>query len=370
MTYLITAVAFIIIFSLLVLIHEFGHFYMAKRAGIKVEEFGMGLPPRMKTLFKKDETAYTLNWIPFGGFVRMYGEDDLSSKSAKDPDSFQSKTKLQRTGVIVAGVFMNFVLAVFLLGVGFSVGIPPILVTPEDVNQAIEEGILEVESNIVINEIVEGSAAANAGLLQGDQLIDIDDQLIAEPEDVMKLQSGKSEVTYTILRDDKEMDITISPDNEGKVGVSLFLQRIPINIHKVSYPVHIAFWKGFTESVRLSVLTVQMLGKVVTTLIQTQEVPDGVAGPVGILQLTHQYAQEGVLALLQLCAILSLSLAVINIMPFPALDGGRLLFIVYEIVTGKRPNQKVEGTIHKIGFLLLLALIFAVTWNDILRWFQ
>lgn len=367
MTYLITAIAFIVIFSLLVLIHELGHFFMAKRAGIRVEEFGMGLPPRMKTLFKRGDTAYTLNWIPFGGFVRMYGEDDFSSDAATDPLSFQSKTKLQRVGVIVAGVFMNFVLAVFLLGIGFSIGIQPIIVTSQDVDQAIMDGVMEVESHMRITEVMVGEPAEAAGLQKGDELVAINNQTVAHPDDVKMLQTGQAAVTYSIKRGEEEMNLILQPDSEGKVGVGLNLERIPLKINTVSYPIHIAFYKGFTESVRLSFLTIQMLGSVVSTLVQEQAVPDGVAGPVGILQLTHTYAQEGVMALLQLCAILSLSLAVINIMPFPALDGGRLIFIVYELFSGRRANQKIESYVHMIGFILLLALIFAVTWHDFVR---
>jgi regulator of sigma E protease len=369
MSYIITAVAFLVIFTLLVLIHEWGHYKMAKRAKIKVEEFGFGLPPKMLTMFKKNGTDFTLNWIPFGGFVRMFGEDDFSEKAQKDKDSFQSKTLWQRTGVIVAGVVMNYVLALFLLTVGFSFGMPPILVSSDDIQQAISDGVLVVEESAVIADIIDGSPAAGSTLQAGDKIIQINGLKIEQSQDILDVQAESDTATYLVERGEDQIVAEVKPDDEGKIGIIIANQQTPLEVKKVSYPVHKAVGMAFYETGRLSWLTVQMLGNVVTSLVKEASVPEGVAGPVGILQLTHHYAQEGFMALLQLCAVLSLSLAVINIMPFPALDGGRLLFIIYEAITRKKVNRKAEGYIHAAGFMLLLLLIFAVTWKDIVRIF-
>lgn len=369
MSYLITAIAFLVIFTLLVLIHEWGHYKMAKKAKIKVEEFGFGLPPKMLTMFRKDGTDFTLNWIPFGGFVRMYGEDDFSEKAQKDKDSFQSKTLWQRTAVIIAGVVMNYLLAFVLLAIGFTFGMAPILVSSDDIQKAIDEGILVVEESAVIADIVDGSPAASSELKAGDKIIQINGLRIEETQDILDVQAESDIATYLVERGEETVTAQVQPDAEGKIGIVIATQQTPLEVKKVRYPIHQAVAKSFYETGRLSWLTVGMLGNVVTSLVQKAEVPEGVAGPVGILQLTHHYAQEGFMALLQLCAVLSLSLAVINIMPFPALDGGRLLFIIYEAVTRKKVNRKAEGYIHAVGFILLLLLIFAVTWKDIARIF-
>ncbi len=526
MEILISIIAFIVIFSLLVLIHELGHFMMAKKAGIKVEEFGIGLPPRAITLFKKGETKYTLNWIPFGGFVRMLGEDDYTGKKNKDPRSFQNKTILQRFLVIVAGVFMNFVLAVVLLTIGFSFGMQPIMINSDDVISNIRNGSIEVQENVIVKNIEPGSIVkkiskgdsilsvngeklaivyelkkaiennsvaeiqyshnnkilkeeinfadhdvSESGItyydymslpviritenkykfLAGDIILkinnkyvfgynelqeefiktedneiqiirdnkkktinlknnfyplivyDIEDGSIAQksglqPNDIIKSVNGINVYTFKqyfdsiksnkeneliIIRSGAEMVFNIRPDEQGKIGVIIVPQWKDM-FEGISYyndyfnysvinskpvPFYSAPIIAISETYRLTKTTVSMFGDLVSNLFRKFDLPKGVTGPVGIWKLTDHYAREGLIPLIRLAALLSLSLAVINIMPFPALDGGRLVFIIYELITGKKANQKIESILHMIGFLLLITLLIIVTWSDIMKLF-
>lgn len=366
----LTIIAFIIIFSVLVLVHEWGHFYMARKAGIKVEEFGIGLPPRAKPLFKdKKGTVYSLNWIPFGGYVRLYGEDATDTKAIKAKNSFASKTKLQRTSVIVAGVLMNFILAWLLITIGLTVGMKPFLVTEEDFIQAQEAGLLETQDVLYIHEIAEGSPLAVTDLKEGDLVVEMDGEVVPEVSELTGLLQAGTPVTLTVLRDGVQEDLTVTPDPEGKLGFTVSNVPYVLYIKDVKVPFYRAPVDALKEVGRLSYLTLDMLGNVVVSLVSKLAVPEGVAGPVGIARLTHHFAQQGLIALMQFTALLSISLGVINIMPFPALDGGRFLFIVVEAVLRRRPSPKWEAGIHAIGFALLMLLILVITWNDITELF-
>lgn len=538
MDLIISGIAFILIFSLIILIHEFGHFYMAKRAGIKVEEFGLGLPPRIwGKKFKKNGTLYSFNWIPFGGFVRLYGEDSTDAKMIKDPKSFASKPLRKRMAVVVAGVFMNFVLAFTLLTIGFTAGIQPLIVNSDDVLSALNSGIIEIDHGAIVEEVEEGSAAEKAGLKAEDVILSINEVPFLDPfgqlqniegtldvlrdgqnvqvvlpmheesnvsfginmydamylprvviRDVKKesesavagLQNGDviltmngtpiywvtdyqelassqneidfeilrnyevlpitvdyedkqrviiantvlespaykagfqigdillsidgepvtvaqdsinktaesigKELTYVVDRNGEELEIKVAPGDEGRIGVgiismisyknnqlSVYNSDIVTTIKKINdvqYPFHLAIGQALNECGRLAVLTVDMFGNVVQSIFSKFAVPEGVAGPVGIASMTHMFVQDGLLALLRFTALLSLSLAVINILPFPALDGGRLLFLLLEAVRGKRIPAKWEALIHAFGFFLLIGLIVLITYSDILNIFS
>lgn len=364
---ILTIIAFIVIFSVLILVHEWGHFKMARRAGIKVEEFGIGLPPRAKALYTdKKGTVYSLNWIPFGGYVRMYGEDSGDPKILKNKDSFASKSLPQRAAVIVAGVVMNFILAWALITVGFSIGMKPFLVTQEDIAVQIEAGNIKTRPALYVHEIVTDSPAQTGGIEAGDAIIGLNGR--AElPEAETLGESLKKGVAneLTLWRGGKERTVTVVPNQAGQIGVSISAERMITEVGKVRYPFYQAPFKALGEVGRLSILTVKMMGNVVVNLVSKFTVPEGVAGPVGIARMTHTFVREGLMALLQFTALISISLGVINIMPFPALDGGRLLFIIFEIILRRRPSPKWEGAVHTIGFGLLMLMILAVTWHDI-----
>lgn len=538
MSFLISAVAFIVIFSLLILIHEFGHFYAAKKSGVKVEEFGIGLPPRIWGK-RKGETLYSVNWIPFGGFVRLLGEDGRDPKLLKNKRSFISKPVRVRVLIVTAGVIMNLLLAYVLLTVGFSFGIQPLILDENDVFENISNGNIELADGIYVKSVKEESEAAALGVLSGDKIVEIEgepvnldnfEEVISSKKDEIQVTflrngeeltydlpaasgngygieiyqvlplpritiadvkkdslseeaglkaldtiisvndepiytvsqyedalRGAASMNYEVLRDGeiknftvqlvrsnkviisdvvprgpadssgiKKGDIIVSidkksltapqqlvdinsisagkdllyeierngekqtillaPGSDGLIGVypsmlSSYENReisvFPVstinsvmNIKDIRYPFWIAPIRAFEESGQLAVLTFKMFGDVLRSIITSMTVPEGIAGPVGIAQLTHVFVQEGLLSVVRFVALLSMSLAILNIIPFPALDGGRLLFIIIEVITGKKVSPRREALVHAIGFLFLMALIFIITWNDILRFFQ
>lgn len=365
---ILTIIAFVIIFSVLVLVHEWGHFAAARKAGIKVEEFGVGLPPKAKTVFTdKKGTLYTLNWIPFGGFVRLFGEDSSDPKILKDKKSFASKTLWQRTQVIVAGVFMNFVLAWLLIAIGFTVGMKPFVVTEQDIKRGVEAGYIESTRGYYVHEVMENSGFTGSDFQAGSFIVEINGDKITQKTSLSEIiQPGERvEIKYYDSTGSELKTIIANANEEGKLGIMIGLQDRVGNIKVIRYPFYIAPFKAIQEVGRLSYLTVDMLGRVVSNLVGQLTIPEGVAGPVGIFRLTGQYAQEGIMSLIQFTALLSISLGVINIMPFPALDGGRFLFIVFELITRRKANAKWEAIIHSVGFMLLMILILIITWNDI-----
>jgi len=367
---LITIISFIVIFSILVLVHEWGHFTAARKSGIHVEEFGIGLPPRAKKIFKdKKGTIYSLNWIPFGGFVRLFGEDSTDPKILKDKRSFASKSMSKRTAVIVAGVFMNFVLAWVLITFGFIVGMKPFMATQDDIQKGIESGLVDSKKIYYIHEIDPNGALATTDIKTGDYIIKVNNNPVSESMVLNNIIKPNELTTLAYVHDEKESNAQVIANAEGKIGMTISLEDFIININKVRYPFYIAPFKAVSEIWRLSVLTVKTLGNVVVSLVAKFTVPEGVAGPVGIYKMTGMFAKQGLMALAQFTALLSISLGVINIMPFPALDGGRFLFIIYELISRRKANAKWETIIHSIGFALLMLMILAITWNDIVNLF-
>jgi regulator of sigma E protease len=364
---IITIIAFILIFSILVMVHEWGHFMAARKAGIQVEEFGFGLPPKLFKI-KKDKhgTVYTLNWIPFGGFVRLFGEDSMDPAVVRDKRSFASKSLWKRTTVVLAGVMMNFILAWLLIAIGFTVGMKPFLATPEDLQAGIASGIVETQKVFLVHGIDQAFPLARTEMKAGDLVTSINGIQVSESIDLSKVILPNTLNTVAFLQKGHEKAVMASSNAEGKLGMTISLEDNIMKVNLVRYPFWQAPVRATEEVVRLSGLTVRMLGKVVTTLFTKLMVPEGVAGPVGIARMTYTFAQQGFMALLQFMAMLSLSLAVINIMPFPALDGGRLLFIVFELVSRRRPNAKWETVIHTAGYAILMLMILAITWNDIM----
>jgi regulator of sigma E protease len=370
MSILVTVIAFIVIFSILVLIHEWGHFFAARRAGIHVEEFGLGLPPRAKKLFKdKKGTLFSLNWIPFGGFVRMHGEDSTDPNMQKDQKSFISKTKWQRTQVIAAGVVMNFILGIVLLTIIFTAGAEPFVLNSQDFDRQVELGNIIADKGILIQEILPESQAEKSGLLKGDVVLKLNGiEVVTSEEIVAMTQDAKNKnVTYEIEREGKIISVPINIPDEGKIGVSIAnIQRIK-EVKKIKLPLPQAFAYSVSETGRLSVATAVMFADVIRKIVSQLQVSDNVAGPVGIAAMTHDVSQQGLLAILRFMAILSISLATINFLPLPALDGGRFLFIIVEAIRGKKANQQWEAAVHGLGFVFLMLLIAFITYKDIMR---
>lgn len=370
---ILTIIVFIIILGLLVFVHEFGHFITAKKLGAKVEEFGFGFPPRIcgwrKTNGKRkffwgsgevesEDTVYSLNWIPLGGFVKIKGE---GGEFAQDKDSFAHKKPWKRAVILTAGVFMNFVLAAILLMIVFGIG------APQAVEADMEPGKVK-ETNIQIISVLEGLPAKKESVKIGDFVVSVDGKKFEEIENLQNYVDGKigQKTIFVFRRGDKEITKEIKPvkleeTEKGGIGVGLVKTGI------VSYPWYYSIWMGLKAAVFMTGQILVAFGVLIKNLIIQREVPVDLAGPVGIAVITGQVTRMGFVYILQFTALLSINLAIINFLPFPALDGGRVLFLGIEKLRGKPVDQKVENIIHTIGFALLILLIIVVTFRDVAR---
>lgn len=351
---LLTVIVFILILSVLVLVHEFGHFIAAKKFGIYVEEFGIGLPPRLFGI-KRGETIYSINYLPFGGFVKLYGEEgaesDKKNKIVKNR-AFYTRPVWQRIVVIAAGVVMNFLLAIIVISYIFT------------------QGVMVPTDRVHIEKIVENSPAFEAGLVAGDIVTEIADNKITKTEDLISATKKylDQSVSILVIREGRELELQITPRKEypadqGPMGVLIS------NFEEKKYSLAEAPVRGLQESVVLSWQLLKGIGQTLWKLVTFQSVSKDVAGPIGIAQMTGDAIKFGRNAVLEMLGLLSLNLAIINILPFPALDGGRLFFVVVEGITGKRIKTNWERYIHQAGMVILLFLILLVTINDLVRIF-
>lgn len=362
-------VVFIIILSILVMIHEFGHFIMAKRAGIGVEEFGFGLPPRLWGK-KIGETIYSVNWLPFGGFVKLVGEDPTDPRRS-DKNSFYIKSILQRTKVVVAGVFMNFILAVVIFYIvlfvlGFKSSLPLIL---EHKFKFVKQ-----TSQVLVADVNSSSPAKAVGIKEGDSILRVEGQQIAtisELQEIVRASEGKKlklVLENPINNKTRIVEVVPAYSEELKapaLGVGLG-ELVVLNYSTFGQKI----FSGFIHSYNTVEYSTRIFGELISYSIRQRDfkpVSEGVSGPVGIASITSQAVSLGPLSVMQLAGLLSLNLAILNILPIPALDGGRFFFIVVEAVTRRRVYPTLEKWVHSIGFALLLALIMLVTYNDILK---
>lgn len=370
MTLLLSAVAFFLLITGLILIHELGHFFAARKAGVIVEEFGFGLPPQAKRLFKWRGTVFSLNWIPFGGFVRLKGENAVEVRERTSKGSFGNASIPARCIILVAGVFMNFLLALCIFLYGFSYGqwIPTYL-SLSDMQEAAAKQQIHLKIGVLIDEVLSGGGAVEAGITKGSVLLMVDGQPVMHPTDVVARQTGKSFVTYTYLSGKNQTDehTAVIRVEDGKTGV--YLRSVPLELSAPRRGVGEAFVLSLREAKVVMAQTIVGISKLFTSLAQTGTVPEGVTGIVGIAQLTYTSVQEGFAVYLRLVALLSLSLAVLNILPFPALDGGRLIFVLSELFI--RPgNRRFEMITNTVGFGFLLLVIILVTFYDVFRLFS
>ncbi len=361
---ILTIIVFLLILGLLIFAHELGHFISAKKAGARVEEFGFGFPPRIFG-FKKGDTTYSLNAIPLGGFVKIFGEEQ-DEKRSDSKFAFYNKPIWQRAIILVMGVVMNLILAVILLSIVHVLGIPTIVESGQETSyQNIQIQIVETAKN---------SPAENANIKVGDAIISLtygsEKIEIKEIEEVQKFigfHSGQ-EISMEIKRGNeiivKKLTPRIDPPKEeGALGIAMSKTGL------ISYLWYTAILKGFEATGRLIVTMVTMFWLLVKTLLFQGKMIGEVAGPIGIAVLTSQVVQLGWVYVLQFAAILSINLAIINILPFPALDGGRLLFLLIEKIKGKPVKVKTERIAHTLGFAILIGLMIVVTLRDVIKLF-
>ncbi len=340
-----TIIVFAVVFSVLVFVHELGHFLAARRAGVKIEEFAFGYPPRLLAI-KRGGIDYAINLIPFGGYVRMAGEEDPSV-----PGSLASRSPRQRAAVLVAGPAMNLLLAVLLFALAFSQGVV-VGVSPE------------------ISSITADLPAAKAGLQAGDRILAVDDHAVKYFVDIRPLIGAKNGqvVKVTVSRNGQVQAYQVQPqyfeaENRWVIGV---LGSKPV---KEYYPIWRVLFLAAGETLKVVALTLYIPVAVLQGLIPAQSVQP--IGPVGIAQATGEIARLGLLPTLEFAAFLSVNLGIFNLLPIPALDGGRLVFVILEALRrGKRIAPEKEGLVHLLGLAALLTFLVAVSYFDLLRLFS
>ena len=366
-----TVIIFIAILAVLVLVHEFGHFIAAKKSGMKVEEFGFGFPPRLFGVQKQegkfrlvlghpkelstDNTVYSFNLIPLGGFVKILGENN---DAASTPNSFTSKSFGRRLITLLAGVVMNVLLAWVLISIGYMYGLP----VGVDSSVKFPSYVRVVDSYTSILDIDPNSPASKAGLRANDTIQSLDGQSFKDTEQVQRYireHKGK-QFSFVVKRSGKSETILVdslaNPEvGQGSVGVSM------LTVARVQYP----FVYAISEGARTTVFQVYAIFHGLYELIIRGVGLGSVGGPVKIAQMTGEVASLGAVYLLQFTAFLSLNLAVLNSLPFPALDGGRVLFLLIEKIRGKHNNQRFEMYANTLGFAILLLLMLVVTIKDV-----
>ncbi len=368
---ILTIVVFVAVLALLIFVHEIGHYTTAKIFKVKAEEFGFGLPPRLFGWTKKngkrkffwgnkeveklesEDTVWSINWLPLGGFVKIKGEDGEN----READSFALQKAWKRTIILASGVFMNLVLAVVLLSAVLMIGAPQVI---DNENQSAQD------AKIQILQVLPDSPAALAGLKTGDVILKVDDFNPAETSQVADYVADKSDqtVNLTIDRYGEELSLSLIPKinadlGQAQMGVSLIKAGI------VSYPWYEAIWRGLKWTISMTGMILVAFYQVIKNLIVGLPAGIEVAGPIGIAAITGQAARMGLVYVMQFAAMLSINLAIINILPFPALDGGRILFIIIEKIRRRPVSQKIESIIHAVGFTVLIGLMLFVTGRDI-----
>ncbi len=376
---MIALLIFILILSLLVFIHELGHYTSARIFGVKVEEFGLGIPPKVFSK-KIGETEYSLNALPFGGFVQLLGETSLESST--DPRNFNSKKPYQRIIILAAGVFMNIVLAAVLYYLFFFITGFKSLNIPLITTYKFPFGHV-TETKTVVMGFNADSPAEKAGIKVGESIESVDGVAVSSVEQIRSLIANKdNQPVRLVLKDKAKIDtgatreVTAYPKYNEKEKQAL-LGTSMVSTIVISYdtllekilvgPMHAYNMFSYSMSVFSQLFTLSVAQKSV------EPVSQGVSGPVGIYSVVDGILKIGgnyaLLSLLDLVALISISLAFMNILPFPALDGGRIFFVLIEMVRGKRVNHELEANVHKWGMLILMGFILLVSIRDVFRLF-
>lgn len=359
---------FILIISFLVIIHELGHFFAAKKVGVTVEEFGIGLPPRIfGKHFKK--TLFSINLLPFGGFVKLKGEEELN----EDKDSFESKTPWQRAFIIVAGVAVNFIFALIiiqfvLINRDFKSDYFPII---EGVKPSF--GKIEVVNGLIAG-FVDGSKLDKDQIKNGDYIYSVNQTIVTSNDQLKNIISSSTQNNANIvvknIKDGsivKEFNVELIQKDEKKY-LGIYLGEAG----RVVYEGNLRYASGILQSLNIVEQSFKSLGKLINSAVKNKDasiVSDNVSGPIGIYSVVASINKNSNsiinLEILDLIGMLSLSLAIMNILPIPAVDGGRMVFIVYEIIRKKKVNPELELSVNKYGMLFLLVLLVLITYKDI-----
>jgi len=357
---------FLIILGVLIFVHELGHFLVAKKSGIKVDEFAIGFPPKIWSK-KVGETVYSVNAVPFGGFVKIVGEDPSVEAVPEEERSrnFAYKSKWIQTAVLGAGVAFNIIFAWILISVGSMVGLPtPVSEDPERI----------VNPKLTIIQVSQLSPADRAGIKPGDVISTVSSEgnVLEEisPQGVSNFIEAHSrdEIFFEINRGEQGLEFALTPEEgiisgRSVVGVSMDM------IGTLKLLPHEAFWEAGKTTVNLVGLISVGLFDFIKDAFTGQGGFSQITGPVGIVGLVGDVSQLGIIYLLSFTAFISINLAIINLLPFPALDGGRILFVIIEAIKGSPIKPQIANTLNGLGFVLLILLMVAVTINDIIKLF-
>lgn len=345
---------FLLVLFFLILVHELGHFLVAKWAGMRVDEFGIGFPPKLFGI-KRGETEYTLNALPFGGFVKIQGENN-EEHSHLDKRSFNQKSKWAQAAVLVAGVLMNALFAWALFSLAFVIG----------TQNAVSEADAGPDAELMVVGVLPDFPAEQGGLTKGAVIVGIEGTETLTPSSFKETLKQNGSVTVSYMHSGERITTVLTPElyeasGEEVVGASLSL------VETIQKPLHVAVSDGFMLMLTgLRDITIG-IGALLVDAFSLNADLSNIAGPVGIVGLVGDASALGFSTLLMFTAFISLNLAVINLLPFPALDGGRLLFVGIEALKGSPIPPRVAGALNGIGFLLLILLLIAVTFSDIAR---
>lgn len=384
---MLTVLIFLLVLTLVVLVHEAGHFFVAKWSGMKVYEFGWGFPPRAFGFYKDPSTGkikwvkgsskenlkevaggaetveefpatlYSVNWLPLGGFVKIKGENDHNA----GPDSFAAKSRPKRLATLLAGVVMNFLLAAILLGLGFMFGLPANIAGLDD-----PKAIVVKAPEVMIQGVEKESPASKAGIKPGDRIKAVDGEAMETAEEFVAFVKARSNdiLAVEVKRAEEIFTVEVKPvvlegTDTPRLGVVLADAGV------IRYPWYLAIVKGFQAAGVGFISIFTAFYALIKGLIAGTGASLNVSGPVGIAVAVGESARLGFSYLINITAMISLSLAAMNVLPIPALDGGRALFVLIESLFGKRVPAKIEQIVHATGFVLLLGLILVITWRDI-----
>lgn len=343
--YLLSLFVFVLTLGVLVVVHELGHFLSAKLFGVRVDEFGFGLPPRIWGK-KKGETIYSINAIPAGGFVKLTGEEE----DVNDPRSFSKISAPKRAIVVVSGVVMNFVTALLIFAVIYFFGGP--------INS----------EKVIVDEVSPESPAAQAGLKEGDYIVTVNSNKAHDQRKLGKIvrELAGTQVSIVYERENQTYTTQLTPRKDPPPGQGpLGISTLPdVNIQR--FPIYQAPFVGARQALKFTSEMIGGLGDMVNQIFVKREAPEDVGGIIRIGYMTHKATEAGWQSALMWAGLLSLNLAILNILPLPALDGGRLVFITIEALTRRKVPARVEKIVHATGMVLLLTLVVFVTYKDVI----
>src|SRR3989344_4742008 len=369
MNIIFTIIIFFAMLAVLIFVHEFGHFIAAKRSGVRVDEFGFGFPPRVWGK-KIGETIYSINLLPFGGFVKVFGEDEGLSSLPDQPGtagdnsysarSFTEKPFYIKMFILFAGVIMNFFLAFVIFSFIQVIGVPT----------GIDDSVDSSDAKVFISGVVKDSPAAIAGLKPNDLIKEIQfDGSVVQPKKLKDAQeairnNAGENMTIVVLRGRENIEFNVvprvdPPPGEGALGVEL------LRATTLRYPWYEAPWRGFWVTVATTITMIDGIIYLFSQMFVTGQLSSEIAGPVGIASLTGQMTALGISHLLHFVAIISLNLAILNALPFPALDGGRAFTLLLEKIRRKSFSTRSIQTVNGLGFAVLIVFLVFVTIHDI-----